>query len=387
MAVLPQHADIVVVGAGPVGALLAQRLAQSGQKVLLCEARQEVAADARFLALSYHSRELLGNVGLWSPALKATSIQQVQISQQIPASHQAQLDAMDLALPELGCVVSYAELVQSLQAKLLLQPQIQLCLGARVTQINPLHRYASVCIESGTESYFVTARLVVLAEGGRLLEQLPQAKLRRHAYGQQAVVAVVQAEQPQGSLAVEHFAQDGALALLPHGAESILVWALPSAQAEAYVALPDAEFLEQVNQRLRNSDMTFNSVTSRHTFPLSLKVAAQMAAPRVVCLGNAAQTLHPVAGQGLNLGLRDADTLGRLLVGAADPGDAALLARYQRLRGHDQSCTVMITDFLANHLLSPNKTLYAARDMGILAIQKSALLRRHFTRRMVHGFR
>ncbi len=384
---LPAHVDVLIVGGGPVGALLAQRLAAADLSVLVAEARSAPLDDPRALALSWGSRQLLGNAGLWDAVLDATAIQRVHVSQQGTLGR-VELTHEEAGLPELGCVVRYGKLATLLRQRLASGPT-PLLENAEVTAMRQLDAYAEADIRYAGETHAVTARLVVLADGGTLAATLPGMRQRTKPYQQQAIIAFLTPEKPHEHTAWERFADDGPLALLPCGEQLALVWTQAPELATARLALDDATFLAELNAQLAGRAPKLIAVGPRSSFPLALKTMDQVVGKRLALIGNAAQSLHPVAGQGLNLGLRDADTLATLLENAeqADIGSSAQLARYARLRRSDAGAVTHFTDGLVELFRSSFLPLKHARSLGLLALDVCGPARRALAKRMVFGVR
>ncbi|WP_375592046.1 FAD-dependent monooxygenase [Chitiniphilus eburneus] len=385
---LPAHVDIAIVGGGPVGALLALRLAQAGHHALVLEARRETSADPRALALSYASREALERVGLWDDhALAATAIAKVHVSQ-AGSIGRAELDATELALPALGYVVGYDRLAK-LALDRLAGSDAQVALGSPITAIRRLARFAELEVAGPDGPRMLTCRLVILADGGKLVGTLGDVVQTVKPYRQHAVLATLTPNRPHHNIAYERFADDGPLALLPRGDDFTLVWTQSPEQAEARLALPDDEFLAEVGTRFAGRVAGFSAVGARASFPLALKTLDRVVGRRLALIGNAAQTLHPVAGQGLNLGLRDAATLADVLgaVPAARLGEEETLARYARLRRKDAGLVTAFTDSLISIFDSPNPILKHARSLALLGLDQAGPLRRGFAQRMVYGAR
>ncbi|SMC29791.1 2-octaprenyl-6-methoxyphenol hydroxylase [Andreprevotia lacus DSM 23236] len=384
---LPVHVGIVVVGGGPVGAMLAQRLHAAGQRVLVVEARTEAPADPRTLALSWASRDTLLQAGLWSDTLDATPIERVHVSQ-AGTLGRTELTAAELGLPVLGFAVGYAGLAAHGLAQLKQGP-VPLALGHTVTGLRRLDRYAEVILHGPDGEQAITADLVVLADGGKLVATLDDITQTVKSYEQHAVLARLTPRQPHQGIAYERFADDGPLALLPSGDDYMLIWTQTPEQAAERLDMDDEAFMSAVEARLGGRIAGFERVGPRASWPLALKTLDHVVGRRIVLVGNAAQTLHPVAGQGLNLGLRDADTLATLLANtpATRTGDAATLARYAQLRRRDAGRVTFFTDSLIHLFESPNPLLKHARSLGLLALDHLAPLRRGFARRMVYGAR
>ncbi|KPC54304.1 FAD-dependent monooxygenase [Amantichitinum ursilacus] len=387
---LPLHVDIAIVGGGPVGALVAQRLARQGRQALVIEARDATAtppSDPRALALSWASYQALDEAGLWSDALAPTAIQKVHVSQQGSLGRTG-LDADELNLPALGFVVPYETLAaQALQH--MVAGSVQIAANTRVSRIQTLSRYAALTLQTAAGEAQMTARLVILADGGKLIDQVHGVTQTVRPYNQHAVLARMTPNTPHSHIAYERFADDGPIALLPFGTDFMLIWTQTPEQAEERLGMDDAAFMAAVAARFAGRLDGFSAVGPRKSWPLALKTLDRVYAPRTVMIGNAAQTLHPVAGQGLNLGLRDAAVLADVLASTPDPmlGEASMLQRYAALRRKDAGIVTHFTDTLITLFDRPNPALKHARSLGLLALDQIAPLRRGFARRMVYGVR
>ena len=337
--------DVLIRGAGPVGCVAALALRDSKQVRIV--AGEHAAPAFRPIVLSYASRLILERVGVWN-GLAATQIESILVSQ-AGAFGRTLLSAADAGVPHLGYVVEYAELVSVLR-----QP-IQELIGKELP-----------------------ARCVVHAEG-----MSPDAEVKR--YGQDALVGLVEAAPAAGKTAFERFTREGPLALLPFAGRYALVWSMPPDKARALAAAPEAEFLRALNEAAGLRAGRAVGVEARAVQPLSLRVRQARVEERAVYIGNAAQTLHPVAGQGLNLGLRDAWDLAQIMRDAADPGDAALLARFVSQRRLDAGATIRVTDLLAGVFLGANPLAAAARGAALTALDIFPAPRRFFARRMIFG--
>ncbi|WP_297575495.1 FAD-dependent monooxygenase [uncultured Deefgea sp.] len=384
---LPPHVDIVIVGGGPVGALLAQRLYANGHDALLVEAKASIGNDPRALAIAYASQQSLAACQLWADSLAATPITQVHVSQAGTLGRTV-LNADELNLPMLGSVVKYQNLAQYALDQLSTGPA-RLALASKVTRIQRLARFAQLTLATPSGEQKISSRLVILADGGQLLNQLPEIRQTIKSYEQHAVLATLTPKQPHKGIAFERFADDGPLALLPTGNNYTLVWTQTPEQAAARLTLSDTDFIAEVEQRFADRVAGFAAVTGRASWPLALKTVNSVVGQRVVLIGNAAQTLHPVAGQGLNLGLRDASTLADVLAAtpARELGEAASLARYAKLRSRDAGLVTIVTDQLITLFDSSSLPLKHARSLGLLAMDQCAWLRRGFAERMVYGAR
>ncbi|OBU88022.1 FAD-dependent oxidoreductase [Chromobacterium subtsugae] len=382
-----EHADVLIVGGGPVGALAALRLARQGRSVLLVEARgrDDAVRDARALALSWHSRELLAEAGAWPDSLPATAIDTVHVSQQ-GSCGRARLDKDDLQLPHLGVVVDYPALVANL-AEVLSQAGVQVLWRSRVRSVSSLREYACAEVETPDGERLLTARLLVLAEGGALAGALPGVRRLEHDYHQCAVLAEVETEWPADGVAYERFAASGPFALLPHGDRYMLVWTRSHADAERLSRGDEAELRAELQQAFGERQGRILSIGPRASFPLALRQANKVVSGRVVLIGNAAQTMHPVAAQGLNLGLRDAVGLAQALAGEADPGDPRALRRYAAARKLDSHAVVGFTHGLIKLFDGHHPLMNTLRGMGMTALDALPPLRRKFAGHLVFGVR
>lgn len=350
--------DIAICGAGPVGLALALLLVKRGMdaaRIALIDAKtlDQVSKDPRAIALSYGSRQILEEVGTWPIA--GDAIRQIHVSRR---GHfgRALLDCEEYGVPALGYVVRYGELVTALAAA---------ARHADIASLRPAHVTSSLEQADAVELRFADSRtistqIMVQAEGGVFSEQ--DAKTIRRDYQQTAIIAHVKASAPIAQRAFERFTEEGPLALLPQEEGYALVWCVRPATAARLQALQDSEFLKELENTFGSRLGRFTSVTPRNTYPLGLNAQAATSA-RTVAIGNAAQTLHPVAGQGMNLGLRDATVLARLL--ALDATSDALL-RFARMRKADRRLTITLTDALARIFAS-------APDSQLSPITQSAL--------------
>ena len=340
-----QKFDVTICGAGPVGMALAAMLARrgmAGDRIALVDARSLAAAitDPRSIALSYGSRMLLDEIGAWP--LPATAIHEIHISRRGHLGRSL-IERSEHDVPALGYVTRYGDLVTALSLA---------CERAAVTAIRPARvtgqlEHAdgvSVKLDDGRE---LETALLVQAEGGVFGSQEDKAKAVNRDYRQTAVIARVSASAPIAHRAYERFTDEGPLALLPQEGEDrqqyALVWCVRPETADALLALDDAAFLARLGEAFGTRLGCFTASGPRASYPLGLN-AGVSATARTVSIGNAAQTLHPVAGQGLNLGLRDAAVLARLLAQDATPTS---LATFAQARSTDRKLLVGLTDAMA----------------------------------------
>ena len=382
-------ADVMVVGGGPVGATLALALAQAAPalKVVVLEAQTDDTPrrDMRTLALSHGSRLILERVGIWDRLTAVTPIKKIHISQR-GSFGRALLSADEVGLPALGYVISFAALRQALHAAL------QTCgaryvTGAQVSEVMPDPVAARVHFTHEGASHTLASRLVALADGGRSLQNIPGIVRERRDYHQAAVVCQVRTELPHNNLAYERFTEDGPAALLPSGEDYALVWSASPERAAQILALNDAAFLSQLHAHFGDRQGRFLQAGERASFPLSLSKSQPLTRERVALIGNAAQTLHPVAGQGFNMGLRDAWELSQQIINCAPEaiGDAAMLARYVAGRRVDTQGGIFFTDMLVRGFSNRLKGLHQARGLALSALDMLPPLKSFVVRRMIFG--
>lgn len=345
--------EIVIFGAGPAGSVLALLLHATGRRIALVEPRGRAnSAAGRPIALSYASRIILERAGAWQ-ALDVTSIETIHVSQQ-RGFGTTRLSAADAGVPALGYVIDYRALCDALADRL----------SAQAINI--------------ARDYDRAAPLVVHAEGSA---QYSSEK----RYGQAAVVALVAAEPRATSIAYERFTTEGPLALLPLAGGYGVVWAARAERADELAQMAEQPFLAALQEAFGRRAGRFTAVGARSSVPLVLRVRSERAGAREVYVGNSAQTLHPVAGQGLNLGMRDAWELAESIADAPDPGAAGVLQRYVAQRRLDAYSTIRVTDLLAELFVGASPIARAARGAAMCALDACAPVRRFLARRMIYG--
>ena len=381
--------DVLIIGAGPVGSTLALALRAAGRSVALLERRPRGEApvegphtpqsDARTafrpIALSHASRLILERLNVW-PGSMVSPIETIHVSQ-AGGIGRTELRAADAGVPALGYVLGYAAIAQALGERLAASGA-QLLDGARLDSLEATPQSVGARFERLGALHTLAARCVVHAEGAATT-----AREKRHGFD--ALTAQVEVQPAATSTAFERFTDEGPLALLPMAGRYALVWSAQPQRACALAqAAPDA-FLRELARAIGARVGRLVSVGAREVQPLVLRVRGSRIGAREAFIGNAAQTLHPVAGQGLNLGLRDAWDLAAALHGAPDPGAPATLARFAASRRLDAGATIGITEFLAGAFLGSNPALRAARGVALIALDVLPPLRRFFARRMIFG--
>ncbi len=382
--------DVIVVGAGPVGATLALALADGGLDVVVLDARAkgETLRGDRSLALSHGARLILERLGVWGALAAvpgaATPITRIDISQ-AGGFGQMQLAADEQGVPALGYVVSYRALQAALDAALA-NAGVPLRHGQTATKVGGTPAYAAVDVDDD-EGQPLLARLAAVADGtGAAVTAITR---QRHDYGQIALIAKVWRSTPHDGLAYERFTPDGPMALLPERDHYGLVWTVSPDRADALLALDDAAFLARLVRHFGARTGGFTQVTERRTFPLAMEFARDPAGARCILLGNAAQTLHPVAGQGFNVGLRDAWELAEIVVDTPreDLGDRAMLDRYRRRRRADRLAGIAFTHGLVSVFGNDLPLVRWPRGLALTLLDAVPMAKRAFTRAMLFGFR
>ena len=375
----PLDCDVAIIGAGPVGMALACSLKESDRRVVLVDARtrQASAGDPRALALAHGSRQLLERLSAWDDGA-ATAIKEIHVSQR-GGFGRTLLSAQDYGAPALGYVMRYSDLAAALAERL--APE-QLFCERTVAAIETTADRAVLTLTHGGATQRITASLVVHAEG----TPADDADVRVRDYRQHAIIAQVKPTTPHHNRAWERFTPDGPLALLPLGEDYSLVFTVPSDKAAELLKLDDDAFLAALREQFGRR-VGFVAAGARTSFPLALRVRSPITQQRQVWIGNSAQTLHPVSGQGFNLGLRDAAELASALLDYEDHGAEATLAAYARGRQTDRRYSMAFTDSIVRLFSNDLAPLRCARGLGLLALDLAPPLRHFVAKRMIWGAR
>ena len=378
-------AEVLVVGAGPVGLALALALHRAGRSVRLVDAREAGAGsrDMRVLALSHGTRQTLERIGAW-PESGWTPIEHIHVSQR-GALGRTRIEAREYGVPALGYVMPAARLYEALIARAN-HAGIVVAHGTRVTRLDAGPDSIVAELE-GTHAGRVETRLAACCEGG-IGEETDKSAVKQRDYGQHALIARAKVATPHDNLAYERFTPEGPLALLPHGADYSVVWTVSPERSAALQSLDDTAFRNAL-QAAFGHRTRITGVSERAAFPLGLKVRSQPIGQRRIWLGNAAQTLHPVAGQGFNLALRDVWTLAEVLDSSSvtDAGAGSVLTRYAHRRLLDRSGTIGFTDGLVRLFSNTDPVLQHLRGAGLFALDTLPPLRHFLAKRMLFGAR
>ena len=385
--------DIAIIGGGLNGPALALALSRAGLRVAVIDAQpaqtfENAAFDGRAYALALTSVRLLEGIGIWPDiADDAQPMLEIKVTDGRagtgPSPMFMHFDHAEIEEGPMGQMVEDRHLRRALLQAAAADPAITMMNDTRVTGQSVAPTGITLTLEGGKT---LRARLAVGADG-RGSGTAERAGIKRVAwsYGQTALVCVVDHEKPHHGIAHQFFMPPGPLAILPlTGNRSLIVWSEASANAAAINALPDAQYLEVLRPRFGSFLGELSLTGPRYSYPLGLSLAHSMTASRVALLGDAAHGVHPIAGQGLNAGLRDVAALAEVIADAVrrgeDPGNDAVLARYQEWRRFDNASLALATDSFNRLFSNDNALLRLARDMGMAAINALPGLRRTFIR-------
>ena len=367
--------DLVIVGSGLAGNCLALMLKNTGLRIAIVEAatREELHASPagdRALALAAGTVQTLNTLGLWQGISKtATAIKHIHISDQ---GHfgKTRLSAQKEQVEALGYVISARD-IETHIANLVSESTIELIAPARVVGLMSSDNEIFINLKQGTESLNITAKLLVGADGGlSSVRQLMGITQNVTEYEQTALVTTIKSSLANNNTAYERFTASGPLALLPVGSHSCsVVWTRKDEDAQALMLGSEADFIAELQQCFGYKLGQLSLTAPRRAFPLSLIRAEKMVVDRTVIIGNAAHQLHPVAGQGFNLGFRDVVQLAEQLIKQHetnnDIGDASFLNTYANTRKKDHDRTIGFTNTVVNVFSNEWLALVTARNIGL----------------------
>ncbi|KXO84465.1 2-octaprenyl-6-methoxyphenyl hydroxylase [Stutzerimonas stutzeri] len=380
--------SLAIIGGGLVGASLALALQEGvrerGWRIHLIEPFEpgheyQPSYDARSTALSYGTRLIYQRLGLWERiAERAEPILRIHVSER-GRFGAARLDARNEAVEALGYVVENAWIGHCLWQALDDEVVVRHC-PAEVERLEPGTAGYRL---SFTDGQRLECALTVLADGGRssLREQLG-IQVSRRPYGQTALIANITPGKPHGGLAFERFTEDGPMALLPlQDHRCALVWTRSPADATRLAQAHESVFLAELQDAFGYRLGALQQVGARHLYPLTLIEAEEQVRSGLVVLGNAAHSLHPIAGQGYNLSLRDVDALSAALLRSEAPlGDLALLQEYARRQRFDQRLTVGFSDQVTRLFGDSGRLVATGRNLGLLGLDLAPVAKRWFAR-------
>jgi 2-octaprenyl-6-methoxyphenol hydroxylase len=376
---MQQH-DILICGGGLVGASLALSLSQLELDVAMVEAAPfgtpgQPSFDERTTAISNGTQRIFNALGVWALLERAaTPIKRIHVSDQGRFGF-ARIEAQEQGLAQLGFVIVNRVMGEALWRRLQ-QTKIKIYAPAHIVSMAAIADRQVVTLQSEDK---ISARLVVAADGVRSVVRESAGVHATHKdYGQTAVIANVACQKFHNHVAYERFTSEGPIAVLPLADARVgIVWILPPDTAEMILHLNDSEFTARLQTAFGLRLGRFTQVGKRFAYPLSLTQSERHIAERLAVVGNAAQGLHPIAGQGFNLGLRDAACLAEVIADArredasVDPGSQDVLQRYAAWRGEDRSGIVKFTDNLVSLFARKSAPLRTLRDMGLLLFDLS----------------
>ncbi len=385
----PPCVDVLVVGAGPIGGLLAALLARAGLAVAVIEAADpgemaRPASDGRAIAVALSAQRVLAAAGLWPlVAARAEPILDIHVSDGT-APVLLHYDHQALGDQPFGWIIENEAIKAAALACLQAAPGLQLLAPARVRAWDFAAGAVTATLADGR---MIRASLVVAADGrASPTRRAVGIGLTRWDYHQHGIVCAIAHERPHGGIAHEHFLPAGPFATLPMtGSRSGIVWTERADLANAIIGQDDAAFLAELTSRLDDRLGRVSLTGPRLSYPLSLQLAERWTAPRLALVGDAAHGMHPIAGQGMNMGLRDVAALAEAVVDARrlglDPGAPAVLERYQRWRRFDTLVMLAVTDGLNRLFSNRIGPLRLARDVGLAVVERlpgaKRLLMRH----------
>lgn len=385
--------DILIVGGGLNGPALALALAQTGHSVTVIDALPEGAAEAedfdgRGYALALASQRLLAQVGAWEAVAEhAQPMLEIKVTDgeagQGPSPFFLHFDSREIEESPMGYMVEDRFLRRAFNAAMAAEPKISVIRERRVVAQDTDAAGVSVTLDNGGE---LRGRLLVGSDG-RQSGTAQRAGIKRTGwdYGQTALVCAIDHELPHHGIAHQFFMPPGPLAILPlPGNRSSIVWSERTETAKQIHALDDAGYLAALRPRFGDFLGKISLAGQRFTYPLNLTVANSFIGSRMALVGDAAHGMHPIAGQGLNAGLRDVGALAEVITGATrrgeDIGSPLVLQRYQEWRRFDTAALVAATDVFNRLFSNSNPLLRAARDLGMGAVNAMPGLRRGFLR-------
>ncbi len=389
--------DILIVGGGMVGATMAYALSPLPLRIGVIEAvpfksDSQPSYDDRAIALAYGSAKIFESMGLWDLLDdKVSPIKRIHVSDR---GHfgVARIDSTEEKVDALGYVVENRVVGAVLADALPRLENVELICPATVTQVELDSERANLTIEQEGKQQQLASKLVIAADGGNsVVRKLLEIPTRSWDYGQTALIANVSSERYHQGVAYERFTDSGPVALLPNSYAATedpnrcsLVWTVRSGDQDRVLSLNDKEFLSELQQRFGYRLGELKKVGRRNAYPLKLVRAKQQVKPRLALIGNAAHTLHPIAGQGFNLGLRDvavlADVVADAVANGQDLGATEVMQRYADWRNWDHRKVIGFTDSLARLFSNPLATVALARNIGLFGVDVLPPLKRLLTR-------
>lgn len=384
-----KNSEYLIVGAGPVGLVFSLLLAKQNQNSHLLESRRknDSHSDGRALALSYGTKLILEDLGIWGPLEKKISeIKDIHTSQK-NSFGRTLLSASQYNLPALGYIVSYGALSKVLEEAVNQSPKIKITYEFEVSAIK--NEKDRSILYGGNKDLPIEAPLLVLADGGKnttdLIEDL---KKKETSYNHTALVTKVTSEIPPNKIAYERFTSMGPIALLPNGPKEFsLVWTGKDEDIQALAKSPKKLFLEKLHEHFGDRVGKFLDSDNFITFPLKKIILEEFPKKRMVVIGNSAQTMHPVAGQGFNTGIRDAYDLSKL-INESEPsqvGSECFINQYYSLRKSETKKTLFFTDSLVNIFSNDLVVLSSIRGMSLSLLDNFKPIKNFLVNKMSFG--
>ncbi len=379
-------AEVAVVGGGMVGTTIAAILARAGLETVLVDREDpatltSAAYDGRASAIAHSSQRLMATGGLWTRmADEAQPILEIRVSDGASPLF-LHYDHEDLGDEPLGYMVENRRILSALHQEAAASPNLRILAPAAAQGMEPHGHKAEVALQGGGS---VTARVVIAADGREsALRVAADIRTIGWKYPQTGIVCTIEHEMPHRGVAHEHFLPAGPFAILPlKGNRSSLVWTERNDLAGAMMALGGDAFDSEIRVRMGDFLGAVKSAGPRWSYPLALHHAETYVAPRLVLIGDAAHGMHPIAGQGLNMGLRDVAVLAEVLVDARrlglDIGGPDVLAHYERWRRFDNTVLLAVTDLLNRLFSNDVAAVRTARDLGLAAVNKMPRLKKFF---------
>jgi 2-octaprenyl-6-methoxyphenol hydroxylase len=386
--------DLVIIGGGLVGGSLACALSGCGLRIAVVEAvppsaELQPSYDERVIALSWGSRRILDAIGLWAAiAPEAEPIRKVHVSDRGHCGI-TRLDLQDAGVEALGYVAPARAMGAAIRSALAAAPDVEVLCPARLLDHRVSVDRVDLDVHCGDAHLRLRTPLLVAADGGdSAVRQRLDLQVLEERYDQDAVITTVTPDRPRTGVAFERFTETGPLALLPMtGGRYSVVWTCRREETADLLALSDDAFGARLQARFGYRLGRFQQVAPRRAYPLKLVLTHNPVQSRVVLIGNAAHTLHPVAGQGFNLGLRDvaalAEVVARSARAGADLGGPATLSDYREWRGSDQPSTARLTDLLARVFVNPWAPLRFVRNAAMLGLDLIPPARRRVAQRFM----
>ena len=402
--------DILIVGAGMVGAALALSLQSLPYRIALVDSQAEGTFrqttstpqsvsefEPRVSALTLASQSLLAELGVWSSLLptQISPYREMHVWDELGTEH-IHFDAADMQRSELGFIVENRHLIASMHTQLLQQENLDCFFGANIDSISRApHRssHRTSTTDGSPESVIslkggqiLRAKLLVAADGANsLVRSRFSFPMREWDYGHQAIVTTVKTEQMHGNIARQRFSESGPVAFLPlndtenSGRYSSIVWSLETERAKQVMSLDKTEFMAQLTLAIEGRLGEIEDVATRHSFPLRQRHAKTYVDNGVVLIGDAAHTIHPLAGQGVNLGFKDVSALKKVLQQAYDDrlsvSNDLLLRRYQRARQSDNVIMMGVMEGFKRMFEQQDPLVRLVRNLGMAWVNKQRFIK------------